>query len=550
MGKGTIISGGTNGLYQIQINYNRDRYTELTALMDAQVTAYTAKVADLDTDIAAKEAEIAAESRLEALNKLILELDRLQTKREIFNLRKVSFATRKSYLQDTMPADETVSAWCADYTEDLSGVVGTIEVPGYEIGSDGIQIKPGFTSAAWSESDDKQLLPEVIMSAYQSFFNRAVLPAVEKWKPRYRYGTITSTNGVTADITLDAALSSQQDLDINQATTLTGVPFDYMDCDGSIFQIDDIVLIEFLAQDWDDPVIIGFKEDPRPCECRYIELTAGNLTIDDQYDKSDTVWNYNYPNEIDPDHSTTHYIVKPTAPDFLAAQVDTGGGTDITFTCSDIPTKNNGEVVTLNIVWTKNGQSTIALPDLNYNRDYTIDYQDVGGDKVVIEQGYDLYDNTGTWVYTPSVNYVAPSDPALPGGSVEISNEFDFTRNKIAWWVNNLSVKQAVIDTISLGYRYVLFEITSLDLPATASLTFGISVTGTYIQGGNTISANGKYYMTIPAGITSITAIAFSISLYNMSEEIYNDTHGYLVKDLRFCSVLPGDGEIDISNWV
>ena len=180
MGKGTIISGGSNGLYQVQINYDNSLYDEQIIVLNSSITLYTQKIIDKETEITAKQSEIAAESDQLIINQLLLQLGQLNTQKSILTLRKTSYEKRLSFIQNNMPADTTVSAWCADVTEDLTGIVGTIEAPGYEIGSAGIQIKPGYVSASWNSASDKQLLPEVSMSPNQSYYNRAVLPAVEK----------------------------------------------------------------------------------------------------------------------------------------------------------------------------------------------------------------------------------------------------------------------------------------------------------------------------------------------------------------------------------
>jgi hypothetical protein len=66
----------------------------------------------------------------------------------------LSVTTREAELDRLKTSTSaTISAWCADYTEDLTGTVATMEVPGEVnplIGG-GINIRPGyFDDAAWS----------------------------------------------------------------------------------------------------------------------------------------------------------------------------------------------------------------------------------------------------------------------------------------------------------------------------------------------------------------------------------------------------------------
>lgn len=234
MGKGTIISGGTDGQYQVQVIYNTDR-------AQAEKTANLAKIANLETQISSEENE---------------------QKLNILKLQKLSLEKRNEAL-DAIPESETIQAWCADLTEDLTGDVGLIEVPGE---SQAFNIQPGHENNAVYDSDrDGQLFPTMAMSPANAFYNLAMLPAWQKWKPTYRYGTITAIDGDTADVTLETTTSTQQGLGVNQKSTLTGVPIEYMNCNGAAFEVGDEVLVRFTAQDWSSPVVVGFKDNPNPC---------------------------------------------------------------------------------------------------------------------------------------------------------------------------------------------------------------------------------------------------------------------------------------------
>jgi len=231
MGKGTIVSGGTDGNYQLQVNYNTDRATAEIAALNAKITELQALLPD-----------------------------------DIIALKITSCEKRIEYLNNNIPADPTQQAWCADLTEDLSGEVGTIEVPG-EVGT--VLIQPGYSgNAVYNSARDGQLFPSVVTKPAQTFYNLAMLPGWQKWKPTFRFGTITDINFVadTADVTLDAATSSQKSINVNQASALSDVVIDYLACNADAFTIGDKVLIKFTDQNWANPVIIGFKDNPRACE--------------------------------------------------------------------------------------------------------------------------------------------------------------------------------------------------------------------------------------------------------------------------------------------
>ena len=248
MGKGTIISGGTAGQYQVELALKRDR-------IQARVAAMTAQIAKID-------ARIAASTNDHEIS--------------ILTLQKTALQKRIIYLNN-QPSDPTVSAWCADLTEDLTGEVGTIEVPG-ERGE--VNIQPGHGgNAAYDQARDGQLGLNWNLGPAGAAYNLAMLPGWQKWKPTYRYGTITALDGDTCDVSLEVAGSSQFGLNVNQSQTLTGVTIEYMNCNGAAFEVGDEVLVKFEGQYFASPKVIGFKTDPQPCgEYVYILLSMTGKT--------------------------------------------------------------------------------------------------------------------------------------------------------------------------------------------------------------------------------------------------------------------------------
>lgn len=246
MGKGTIVSSAGEGQYSVQINYDRDRYEKTIATLDANIATLEATIAGMSPD---------------------------DPEYNIKVLQKTALEKRKSSLQSSFPDDKTISAWCADFTEDLSGVVSTIEVPGE---STAIQIAPGYSGASYDPAVNGQLSPTIGQNAFQAMYNLITLPGWQKWMPTFRYGTITSIDEDNCDIALDEAVSSQQALNVNQEETLSSVPIEYMDCNGAVFSEGDTVLIKFEEQDWTKPKVIGFKEEPKPCQVDSIMFKYGD----------------------------------------------------------------------------------------------------------------------------------------------------------------------------------------------------------------------------------------------------------------------------------
>jgi len=207
---------------------------------------------------------------------------------DVLKLQRESLIKKADELEALTPIAVTTSAWCADLTEDLSGEVGTIEIPGESVH---LQIQPGYEdNAEYDEDRDGILNPTITQSPAQAYYNLAMLPGWQKWMPTYRHGTLSNLSGDLCTVTLDQALSSQQDLDVNQSTVLNSVPIDYMECNGAAFSNGDKVLVEFEGQEFTSPKVIGFKDNPQPCGTRILKLTARKLYAPNYLKKYSFYW--------------------------------------------------------------------------------------------------------------------------------------------------------------------------------------------------------------------------------------------------------------------
>lgn len=177
-------------------------------------------------------------------------------------LRLVTYWTEYEPLQSKQ-------AWCVDFTEGASGYVATCDIPGE---SDLTLIAPG--ARGWQASDGVMTARRVLSPA-AAYWNACALPGWQKFMPTHRWGTLTSIDYLenTANVTLGSATSSAQRLAVNQTSTLTDVPIEYMECSAAVFEVDDRVVVEFTGQDWTTPKIIGFLDNPRPCDWPLIWLT-------------------------------------------------------------------------------------------------------------------------------------------------------------------------------------------------------------------------------------------------------------------------------------
>jgi hypothetical protein len=294
MGKAQIIEALGEGRYTIRILEARERAEAIKGQALSRISAINAEISDLDAQIAAAQndvdAAVTAEQNgieqyrqemandgestidLSALARAVLEAalkrDRLRTQQ---STKELLLASDRALIEriNALPPLREIQAWCADYTDDLSCEVATAEVPG-EIGK--VIIKPGAVNEAngltgneWSPVNDGAIQPALSSTPAGAFYNLAMFPGWQKWRPTYRIGTITALEGSTCRVSIDSETSSQQGLNVNAQTVYDSVPILYMECNGSVFSEGDRVLVAF-AGNIDTPVVVGFEKEPRACQ--------------------------------------------------------------------------------------------------------------------------------------------------------------------------------------------------------------------------------------------------------------------------------------------
>ena len=293
MGRATIVSGGPTGRYTIALDYG-------TAERDARVAKFDAKIAEMEDRAIWQQGQV--DGFQGGLDSLRPEFDLLVTeyvaltkaaprdnvaidaKRKQIDAKTTEIVKQQQWLASAEAAlamtktaiksaqlergallsaevSETRQAWCADLTETATGTVATLEVPGE---SALILIQPGAPEPAATHG---ALVAREVQTPEQVFWNAAVLPGWQKFRPGYRWGTLTAINteADTCTLTLATAQSSAQRLDVNQATTLANVPVVYMSCNAAAFEVGDRVIVEFQSNDWKQPRVIGFVDYPKAC---------------------------------------------------------------------------------------------------------------------------------------------------------------------------------------------------------------------------------------------------------------------------------------------
>lgn len=219
---------------------------------------------------------------------------------------------------DGEPVRQSVNAWCCDATEDiaLGAEVATIEIPSER--DLGVRVRPAYESReTYSAARDGKLQPSWSSSPEATYWNWALHPGNARWNPNYRLGEILFIDPLTDKCTvqLDPQRNNEKSrardgrtLDVinpvkyqidpdtgeqtpilpgdnvqvaDGVTTLTDVPIEYMECNAAVFEVGDKVMVEFQNRDWQQPKVIGFAENPKPCFIHGLMIrTSSGLAAD------------------------------------------------------------------------------------------------------------------------------------------------------------------------------------------------------------------------------------------------------------------------------
>jgi hypothetical protein len=273
MGKAEILANLTEGKYRVRIKYDRRWIEDSINLLNAKISELEGKISDPEYP----------EGRKGALKLQIL-----------------SYKKRLTYFETWTPVEPELSVWCADYSKEIptGTLIGTSET--FEDGEDEMtgrfQLLPYFENVDDKEGDSEfdpaehgQLQPAIAAKETGAavFYNWAMRPGRIKWRPAYRYGTLTDIDKTadTCDLVLTPAHVKTVDplisgnVNPSEYTSLSDVPIVYMDCDSKPFEVGDEVLIKFKDNDWNQPEVIGFHHEPKPCRVAYICIRFGEYCI-------------------------------------------------------------------------------------------------------------------------------------------------------------------------------------------------------------------------------------------------------------------------------
>lgn len=290
MGWGRVIAGGPDGRYTIELDLGEAQRVAIAQAFSQKVAATEQKIIEVQAAIAAHDAlvaqsatnlqalldsiiaaqeegpgggvEAASRAYASALSLHLALVAQGAPNRILLAQLKVirAEAARNVTAFQQLRTLDVRQAWCADFTENGGGYVGTIEIPGEP---SLVLVAPGARVPVLEI--DGTLLAREVMSPEQAYFNAAILPGWQRFLPTYRWGTLTGIDwdADTGDVTLGAANSSAQRLDTNDRATLERVPIEYMQTNARAFDSDSRVVVD-LRGGWDAPRIIGFLDNPRP----------------------------------------------------------------------------------------------------------------------------------------------------------------------------------------------------------------------------------------------------------------------------------------------
>lgn len=232
MGQGTIAGGGPDGLYDVTLVKSTTRAEANISKLGARISELADLLSDLEDEI--DEAQSDYDNALAALNALIAAgaptadmttatavvidkastLNQAMAKKKRLGLQKAEAEKALARLESAIES-ETVEAWCADFSEELTGGVGTIEINGRPTQ---ILVMPGG-----NEDDALGLLQSPIANTPAgACFNFAILPWWQKYKPTYRVGVMINIPSETEGAGIDTCdvgilpVYGMQGINVNQ----------------------------------------------------------------------------------------------------------------------------------------------------------------------------------------------------------------------------------------------------------------------------------------------------------------------------------------------
>lgn len=283
MGRAVIQANLGAGLYSVKRIRDTARAAQRKTLITAELAKtnqqiaqdqgkYATQNSEFNTLMAQLDALIAAmdnpptDAQLSAVDSKTAEALRKKTERNLTaeriasgQIAKVKAEKLLAQIDAAIAEPAAEQAWSVDYQLSLSGTVAIAEI------NDEHNAQNKTVKIFTGGPTDLDHQPTISNGPSGTLYNIIALPAKQKWLPLYRLGTITSLSGNNCNVTLSPATSSQLKLNINQADSLSNVPIVYGSCNGAVFEVGDIVVVQFQGQLWANARVVGFAANPREC---------------------------------------------------------------------------------------------------------------------------------------------------------------------------------------------------------------------------------------------------------------------------------------------
>lgn len=251
---------------ELQVLKDTEASEEDIAAKEAEIAAKRTQIQGKASEITAKEKEIATE--LGRAGKKQAEIDGKQEQLDFMGIEKLSLEKKIEQVDElgypTITSPQNI--WCVDLSEELAGDIALLEV--MTDVDEQLNIFPGFLGVvAPTIADHGTITSFYSLPVSDALRNFLMYPAIQKWKPSFRYGTlgVVDYGSNTCTVYLDFNRSRIQDLGVNQAETLTAVPIEYMQCKAGAFEEGDKVVVQFTDHNQSTPKVIGFQTNPKPC---------------------------------------------------------------------------------------------------------------------------------------------------------------------------------------------------------------------------------------------------------------------------------------------
>ena len=305
MGKGIIIENLGEAKYEIKRKYKSD-YNKIVTDLEAKIDKIDKKITELNTqkntlrneinnlqnqlNILLSEVPINTQKVNELMAKIGGAIAGHEKAKELIGREEIKKLGVEKQIEKVKKlqkdAEQVVQVWCTTYSDELTGNIDTIEIDDQ---GDMMLIAPeGKTEV------DGLLKHTLIGSPSETFYNAAMLPGVQKWRPRYKGGKILTVDRKKNTCSVKLMETSHTGRDTLIKDILSGIPIEYMKCNAAVFESGDLVVIEFKNRNVEEPQVIGFMNDPKPClPLLLVQVrVAGyddyvmiwNMTINDYYD--------------------------------------------------------------------------------------------------------------------------------------------------------------------------------------------------------------------------------------------------------------------------